>query len=156
MRSVLFLSLAGLATLAACAPSAERGDGKRGSGPPLGFELASAQAGFAAPAGPVIDVSPAELIARLGAGNVRLIDVRTDEEVAAGMIPGAHHIALDEFDPAALNVAEDETVVFYCRSGSRSTKAAERLAAQAGEPERHLAGGILAWQEAGGAIVQPE
>ena len=91
MRSVLFLPLV---ALAACAPSAEEGEGKRAPASPFGFELAAAQDGPATPVSPVIDLAPAELRERLGAGAVRLIDVRTDEEVARCMIPGAEHIAL--------------------------------------------------------------
>lgn len=151
MRSVLFLPLL---VLAACAPWDEEDDEKRAPAPPFGFELASAQDGLAAPVPAVIDLAPEELRARLG--SVRLIDVRTDTEVAEGMIPGAEHIALAEFDPAALDLTPEETVVLYCRSGRRSAQAAQMLAAESGEPARHLAGGILAWQETGGAIVPPE
>lgn len=150
MRSVLFLPLV---ALAACAPSAEEGEGKRAPASPFGFELAAAQDGPATPVSPVIDLAPAELRERLAAGAVRLIDVRTDEEVARGMIPGAEHIALTDFDPAALDLSAEKTVVVYCRSGRRSAKAAEMLAAHSGEPARHLEGGILAWQEAGGEVT---
>ncbi|QIQ87892.1 rhodanese-like domain-containing protein [Erythrobacter sp.] len=153
MRTALFLPLV---ALAACAPSDESGEEKRAPATPFGFELASAQEGIAAPVSPVIDLAPAELRARLGTGAVRLIDVRTDAEVAEGIIPGAEHIALDRFDPAALALSEDEVVVLYCRSGRRSGIAAERLAAHTGEPAAHLAGGILAWQQADGEIVRPE
>ncbi|MEE4206388.1 MAG: rhodanese-like domain-containing protein [Erythrobacter sp.] len=152
MRSLLFLPMI---ALAACAPSAEEGEEKRAPASPFGFELAAAQEGFAAPVSPVIDVAPGELRARLGAGAVRLIDVRTDEEVAEGMIPGAEHIELAAFDPAEIVPSSDETVVLYCRSGKRSAKAAEMLAEHWGEPVRHLAGGVLAWQAAGGEIVTP-
>ena len=151
MRSVLFLPLM---TLAACAPWAEDGDEEHAPATPFGFELAQAQQGLAAPASAVIDLSPEELRARLG--TVRLIDVRTDEEVAEGMIPGAEHVALGKFDPAALDLSPDETVVLYCRSGRRSEKAAHMLAAESGQPSRHLAGGILAWRKAGGAVVRTD
>ncbi len=80
-------------------------------------------------------------------GAIRLIDVRTEEEIAQGMIPGAEHIALDQFDPAALDPGDTREVVFYCRSGRRSAVAAERLARYRGKPVKHLAGGYIAWSE---------
>ncbi len=82
-------------------------------------------------------------------GKVRLIDVRTAKEVAQGMIPSAEHIAMDAFDPTALDTADDRTIVLYCRSGRRSQIVGERLAGHTGTPTLHLAGGILAWEAEG-------
>lgn len=98
--------------------------------------------------GEVVDLTVEQLVERLEDRNVRLIDVRTAEEVAGGAIPGAEHVPLDSFDPAGLGL-DDREVVLYCRSGRRSGLAAEKLAEFTGEPAQHLAGGILAWQEAG-------
>ncbi len=97
----------------------------------------------------VSTVEPAQLETLLKEGEVRLIDVRTDKEVAEGMIPGAEHIALDQFDPANLDLSDGREVILYCRSGRRSAVAAERLALHTGEPARHLGGGIKAWAETG-------
>ncbi|PKP65174.1 MAG: rhodanese-like domain-containing protein [Alphaproteobacteria bacterium HGW-Alphaproteobacteria-7] len=118
---------------------------------PLGVELAMAadsEAATTLASAPLIDLSPPELAARMAAGNVRLIDVRTDAEVAEGAIPGAEHIALDRFDPAKLDLSDGREVVLYCRSGRRSAIAGERLAAATGKPVEHLAGGIIAWEDA--------
>lgn len=109
---------------------------------------ADTEAGAIAAPAALIDLSPAELAARMAAGNVRLIDVRTDVEVAEGAIPGAEHIALDRFDPAKLDLSDGREVVLYCRTGRRSAIAGERLAAATGKPVEHLAGGIIAWDEA--------
>lgn len=150
-----------LLALAACGNEQE-GAGDRPS-LPLGFELAmagTAEADDAAvpvpgqPA-PLITLTPEELAARLAAGNVRLIDVRTDAEVAEGMIAGAEHIPLDQFDPAALDLSDGREVVLYCRSDRRSGKAGERLSAHTGEPVEHLEGGILAWEAAGLPVKKP-
>jgi len=101
----------------------------------------------------VIDLSPAEVRAKLADGNIRLIDVRRDDEVAQGMIPGAEHIPLAEFAPEELDLSDGREVILYCRSSGRSRVAAEALAAHTGEPAQHLDGGILAWQAAGGPIT---
>lgn len=123
---------------------------------PLGYELAVAsEERPRAEAPEVVELTPAQLREKLEAGSVRLIDVRSDEEVAEGMIPGAEHIALDDFRPAEMDLSDGREVVLYCRSGRRSGIAAERLAAHTGEPAEHLAGGILGWQEAGEEITTP-
>lgn len=150
-RTSLLIASTALA-LGACGDKREGAEGGDGSGLPLGFELALASENDAA-ADSVIDLSPAELVTRLRAGNVRLIDVRTDEEVAEGAIPGAEHIPLDRFDPALLGPDDGREVVLYCRSGRRSEIAGERFSTFTGKPVAHLAGGILAWEEAGETIT---
>lgn len=79
---------------------------------------------------------------------IRLIDVRTDEEVAEGMIPGAEHIELDKFDPAKLDLSDGREPVLYCNSDRRSSIAAEKLSKYTGKKTRHLKGGFQAWREA--------
>ena len=79
---------------------------------------------------------------------IRLIDVRTDEEVAEGMIPGAEHIALDKFDPEKLDLSDGREPVLYCNSDRRSGIAAEKLSKFTGKKARHLKGGFQAWREA--------
>lgn len=106
-------------------------------------------------ASPVVDMTVEELLAAQAGGTIRLIDVRTDEEVAEGVIPGAEHIVLDDLEPGALASDDGREVVFYCRSGNRSTSAAEQLSALTGKPVRHLEGGIMAWQEAGQTVSTP-
>jgi rhodanese-related sulfurtransferase len=164
MTNARFALLVTPALLALVACGGEPGEAERGgdrsSSAPFGFELAIAGTaglddGSAAPAAPapvpapVIDVTPEELAARLAKGNVRLIDVRTDAEVAEGTIPGAEHIPLDRFEPATLDLSDGREVVLYCRSGRRSAMASEKLAAAIGAPVEHLAGGVLAWEAAG-------
>lgn len=160
--AALLLTSAAL-SLVACDDGAHAGNKDSGPSAPLGFELAMAQtaasdtpavpASNTAPAPVMIDLTPEQLAARLAAGNVRLIDVRTDAEVAEGMIPGAEHFPLDQFDPAKLGPADGREVVLYCRSGKRSAMAGEKLAAATGQPVEHLAGGILAWEAAGQPIA---
>ena len=152
-----------LLALSACGGDAS--EGRKGSSAPLGFELAmagvseAAAADSAVPApadaAPLIALSPEELAARLAKGNVRLIDVRTDAEVAEGVIPGAEHIPLDQFDPTALDLSDGREVVLYCRSGRRSAMAGEKLALVTGEPVEHLEGGMLAWEAAQQPVDKP-
>jgi len=103
----------------------------------------------------VVDLSVDDLATLMDGGNIRLIDVRRDDEVAEGIIPGAEHIMLDNFNPASLDLSDGREVVLYCRSGRRSGIAAEKFAAHTGEPAKHLAGGIIAWREANQPEVTP-
>ncbi|MEP3050612.1 MAG: rhodanese-like domain-containing protein [Erythrobacter sp.] len=103
----------------------------------------------------IVDLSVAELQNLQASGNVRLIDVRRDSEVAQGMIPGAEHIALDEFDPAKLDLSDGREIVLYCRAGVRSRVAGERLSAHTGAPAKHLSGGIIDWKDAGEPVDRP-
>lgn len=156
--------LAAFALLALAACGGERDGGDEPHAAPLGFELAYAATGDDSAAGtasapvapPLVDLTPDELAARLKAGNVRLIDVRTAEEVAEGIIPGAEHIPLDQFDPDSLDFSDGRDVVLYCRSGRRSALAAEKLAEATGKPAEHLAGGILAWEAAAQPVTPPQ
>ena len=143
--------------LSACAPESD-GD-SRPSRPFSGFELASVAGADTASASQVaepkvIGLSVEELGIFIESGHVRLIDIRTAEEVAAGMIQGAEHIPLDRFDPAKLGSRNLNEVVLYCRSGRRSEIAAKELAAFTGEPAKHLSGGIIEWEAAGMEIVR--
>lgn len=101
----------------------------------------------------VVTITAQELAARVAAGTVTLVDVRTDEEWAEGHLEGAMHMPIADFDPAALDGIDD--VVLYCRSSGRSGRAARMLADHRGERVEHLEGGIIAWQEAGLPVVTP-
>lgn len=59
-----------------------------------------------------------------------VLDVRTDEEYAAGHIPGAILIPHDDIaDQAEETLTDkDQLILVYCRSGNRSRQAAEALA----------------------------
>jgi rhodanese-related sulfurtransferase len=134
--------------LAACGGEPQPGHNERKSGGfPFGFELAAAATGEAADV-PVVEVSPDEVARLLERGTIRLIDIRTAEEVAeSGTIPGAEHIAMDRLDAALLENDDGREVVLYCRSGSRSLAAATALAGETGKPVAHMPGGILAWED---------
>ncbi|MEM7665127.1 MAG: rhodanese-like domain-containing protein [Pseudomonadota bacterium] len=149
MRTGPTLALTALA-IAACAPESGGQDKDRGGLPnPLDrVELASAQAATKSVQSRVIDLSVDQLATKLADGNVRLIDIRTAEEVEQGMISGAEHIAMDAFDPAMLDLSDGREVVLYCRSGRRSRIVGERLAVYTGASAMHLAGGIIAWDAA--------
>ena len=98
-------------------------------------------------------ISPADAHQELEAGRVILLDVRTDDEWAAGHAPGATHMRLDALRPDALPA--DAQVVAVCLGGGRSAQAAEALQA-AGVPVRNLTGGMNAWARAGLPVVRDD
>lgn len=84
-----------------------------------------------------------------------LIDVRTEAEVAQGVISGAIHIPLHLLPLRAGDVPQDKPVVIYCRSGARSAQACAFLAAQGFENMHNLAGGIMSWARSGHSLSSP-
>lgn len=101
----------------------------------------------------VDDVSPHEAAGRREKGAV-LLDVREPEEWAAGHAPGAVHLPLADVSTAVPRFADAE-VLAVCRSGNRSAKAAEALAA-AGVTARNVSGGMTAWTAAGLPVVRDD
>jgi rhodanese-related sulfurtransferase len=94
------------------------------------------------------ELTPAETKARLEAGEIQLIDVRTQEEWDAGHIPEARHIELDDLTAQAGTIDSDRAVVFSCSGGNRSEMAADAFRAS-GFEAYNLAGGLKAWIDAG-------
>jgi rhodanese-related sulfurtransferase len=100
-----------------------------------------------------LGIAPDEAAELIAAGG-QLIDVRRDYEFAAGRIEGARHIEINELAGEAESIAKDRPVLFYCRTGSRSSLAAAAFG-QAGWDAHNLEGGLEAWIESGNDI-EPE
>ena len=78
---------------------------------------------------------------------VLILDVREQDEYDGGHIPGAVLLPLgsiSEESAARVIPEKDTTVLVYCRSGSRSKKAAKALA-ELGYPGIYEFGGIRTW-----------
>ncbi|BAY09350.1 rhodanese-like domain-containing protein [Calothrix sp. NIES-2098] len=75
------------------------------------------------------------------------IDVREPAEFAGEHIPGATLVSLSNFDPR--KIPQEGNIVLYCRSGNRSTMAAQKLFDAGFTKVTHLHGGISTWKEAG-------
>lgn len=92
----------------------------------------------------------------IAAPDVQLLDVRTPDEYAEGHIAGAVLVDVNEsdFEEKAVAVLDaSRPVALYCRSGRRSARAASLLAAR-GYKVTNLKGGVIAWQDAGKALVK--
>jgi rhodanese-related sulfurtransferase len=88
-----------------------------------------------------------ELLRRLEAGTVTLIDVRPSEEYAAGHIPGALSLPLNELAERLALLPSDTTIVAYCR-GSYCVLAHEAVRAltASGLHAVRLRDGMLEWR----------
>ncbi|MGF1655297.1 MAG: rhodanese-like domain-containing protein [Actinomycetales bacterium] len=96
----------------------------------------------------------AELQAALAAGTVRVLDVRTPAEFETVHIPGSYNVPLDTLTEHREELSQHlgSDVVLVCRSGFRAGQAGRTLAGTGVPGLRLLDGGVLAWEQAGGAV----
>jgi rhodanese-related sulfurtransferase len=97
----------------------------------------------------VRNLTPTEVARGLTEGRMLLVDVREPNEIAAESYPDAVILPLSRFNPAAIPDPKGREVVFACRAGHRSVTASLAAQAQGYPYNSHLAGGIIAWKEAG-------
>lgn len=81
--------------------------------------------------------------------NAVILDVRTDEEVADGIIPNAIHVDIykgQEFIDKVEALDKNKNYYIYCRSGNRSGKACQIMEELGFENTYNLLGGMLEWE----------
>lgn len=91
-----------------------------------------------------------ELLRRVEAGEVVVVDVRPAVEYAAGHLPGAVHVPLEHLAERVSELPVDREIVAYCR-GRYCVLAhdAVRLLTAHGLTARRAADGVLEWRVAG-------
>ncbi|MCE0486551.1 ArsR/SmtB family transcription factor [Ornithinimicrobium sediminis] len=91
-----------------------------------------------------------ELRARLERGDTVVLDVRPEVEYAAGHLPGALHIPLQDLAARLAELPADQEIIAYCR-GRYCVLAhdAVRLLTAHGHHARRAADGLLEWRLAG-------
>jgi rhodanese-related sulfurtransferase len=100
-----------------------------------------------------IEAECQELKERFDAGEpVVLVDVRTPDEWAGGVIPGALRIPLDDLESRWKELEKINEVVCYCASGKRSLRAAQLLRDHGIFNATSLEGGFAAWRQRGGKV----
>jgi rhodanese-related sulfurtransferase len=73
-----------------------------------------------------------------------LLDVREAAELAEGRIAGSTHIPLGQLPARAFELDRSRPVITVCRSGGRSSQAAQFLTGQ-GYDVANLDGGMTQW-----------
>jgi rhodanese-related sulfurtransferase len=97
---------------------------------------------------------PEVMSADLPAG-VFLLDVREDDEWAAGHAPEAVHVRLGELGARAGELPHDREVYVICRTGARSAYAAQALAG-GGLNAINVADGMTGWAVAGRPMISED
>ncbi|MGC6491170.1 MAG: thioredoxin domain-containing protein [Flavobacteriales bacterium] len=104
----------------------------------------------------VENISAQDVNAYLDSENLILLDVRTAQEISKGIIKNASVIDFydSNFDKKIQKIQKDKTVIVYCKSGGRSSKAAQQLLAMGQAQVLNLEGGIMSWKKAGFPITK--
>ncbi len=95
------------------------------------------------------NITVAELLALQQQESIKLIDVRTDAEIARGKIPEGEPLPLHLLPMRMHDLDKSAKTVFYCQVGGRSAQAAAFAAANGFSDVYNLQGGITAWAHAG-------
>jgi sulfur-carrier protein adenylyltransferase/sulfurtransferase len=88
---------------------------------------------------------------------LRVLDVREQEEVATGVVPGAAHLGRAHFESRVEDILPDKDteVVVYCASGVRSAFAARTLKELGYSHVESMTGGITRWKDLGYELRVP-
>ena len=73
--------------------------------------------------------------------NKIILDVRTDDEVAAGHLAGSQHIALDQLSAKMASLLKDKEILIHCTTGARAEMASNELR-NAGYKSRYLVANV--------------
>lgn len=93
-------------------------------------------------------IQPNEVAAILQKEKALWVDVRTPEEIAAGVITGTTlfaDIKAPDFEAKIAALDKSKAYIMYCRSGVRSSQAAEYMRSKGFTRVYNLEGGILRW-----------
>ena len=103
----------------------------------------------------VLEVDAERARALLGSDDPpALVDIREEWELESGTIAGSEHIPMGDVG-ARLDPERDRNIVLYCAHGNRSLRLAKAMHEHGFEDVVSLAGGIVAWAEAGLPVEAP-
>lgn len=100
-----------------------------------------------------LEVSVDEVAEAISSESHTLLDVRERDEWDAGHIEEAILIPLGELQVRANEIPADKPIYTICRSGKRSITALQILDATGHPGGKSMAGGMIAWHEAGKPMV---
>lgn len=104
-----------------------------------------------------VTVSPEKFKELMEEHDAIIVDVRTPEETALGAISGASFINFYDpsFEDKIQLIPREKSIFVYCRSGGRSSKAAQMFSEKGFNRVFDLKGGIGAWEGAGYELTTP-
>ena len=102
----------------------------------------------------VREISVDEVRRKLESGKAKLIDVREDNEWAAGHARGAQHLGKGVIERDIEQSVPDKNseLILYCGGGFRSALATDSLQKMGYTNVASMAGGWRGWQAAGGPV----
>lgn len=86
-----------------------------------------------------------EVKSMLEKNDVKVIDVRTEEEYASGHIPGVPLMPMQSVEEWKSKLNPTDSYVFVCRSGGRSQNVAAFLKQQGFSNVGNCVGGMMSW-----------
>jgi rhodanese-related sulfurtransferase len=97
--------------------------------------------------GASLGVSPQDAIRLMNQGAM-VLDLRSQQDFAAGHLNGARHMPADQILQAGMSLKKykEKPIVVYCGTGSLGAPAARQLAAQGFTKAFNLRGGLAAWR----------
>jgi len=84
--------------------------------------------------------------------DLTLLDVRSTEEFAAGHVPGAINIPVDQLEGRLSELKSGDEIVVYCFAGPRAAAALELLLGREFRRVEHLRGDFSEWESSGGPV----
>lgn len=105
------------------------------------------------------ETTPEEVHARLSAGDrFEILDVREQDEVETGVVPGAKHLSRQHFESLVEDVLPDKDaeVIVYCAGGVRSAFSTRTLLELGYTNVKSMAGGIAGWKNLGFETTVPK
>lgn len=103
------------------------------------------------------EITPETVHQWLEKGDAVAVDVREHPELAEARLEDAVHVPMSAFDPALIPTDGAKKVVFICAQGARSEQVGMYVVAEGILGEAYnMAGGLIAWAEAGLPLVLGE
>jgi adenylyltransferase/sulfurtransferase len=91
------------------------------------------------------DISPRDAAARLARGEILLVDVREDWELATAAVAGARHIPMGLIPAQQATLPRERPIAVLCHHGMRSAMVADYLRAAGHTRVLNVMGGIDRW-----------
>lgn len=106
------------------------------------------------PMGKTPQITVEEARQLLAQEQVTWLDIRSNDEYAAGHIPGSQHIHLGTLQQRLQEISPEKPIVVQCQGGTRSPIGASLLDAHHYPQVLDLVGGLNLWQKAGYPVVK--
>jgi phage shock protein E len=103
----------------------------------------------------MLNLGVKEFSEKIAEEGVRILDVRTPDEISEGYIEGAQFVDFyrEDFKIEIESLNKEFAYAIYCRSGKRSSQAMEIMQEFGFENLYNLEGGIIEWTNTGMPVV---